>query len=206
MNIRKADKSQASLVASLHEQNLKTGLLSALGRPFLELLYKELLGSDQVVCLVAEENGSAIGFVCGCENLPAFYRDLIRHSFFSVSRQLFSMIHRPGIWYGIYETLKYVRKFEGPVRLPPAELISIAVTSEFRNKGVGANLVINLAKEFDKRSVADFKVIVGSSLLAANAFYKRMGFELLGTFKIKSGETSNIYLAGTDKPLKRSAT
>lgn len=205
MIIRKADKSRAGLLAGLHEQNIETGLFSALGRPFLKLLYEELVASDQVICLVAEENGSVIGFICGCENLPVFYRAFISHSFFSVSGHLLRKIYRPGILRGILETLRYARKFEGPVHMPPAELISIAVNSGFRSKGVGANLVVSLAKEFDKRSVPDFTVIVGSSLLAANAFYKKMGFEPVGTIKINSDDISNIFFASTDKLLKRRA-
>lgn len=200
--IRQANQNEASRLALLHQDNIETGFLSQLGRPFLELLYRELIRSDKAVCLVAEDKGLIIGYVCGCENTRSFYRDFLRRKFLSAGAKLFFKALKPATARGVFEHLRGARQAEAPGSLPTPELISLAVARQFRGAGIGGYLVAALASELDRRAIAEFKVVVGSSLLAANAFYKKMGFELVGKTEIHAGQVSNVFKANTSSLLK----
>ncbi len=178
-------------LATLHRQEIETSFLSKLGDPFLELLYRSMIESDGTICLAALDQGELAGFVCGCENTAHFYKEFLRRHFFSAFIRAVPAVFRRGTVKGVYESLRYA----GSLSAHPAELVSIVVRDDWRGSGLAAGLLKELAIEFERRGVTDFKVVAGSNLATANAFYRKMGLSAIGTIEVHAGVVSHVYEA-----------
>ena len=186
-------------MATIHRQEIKTGFLSRLGNSFLELLYRALIDSERAVCLVAFDKDEPAGYICGCDNMSGFYQEFYSKYFFGAALRVLPSLLRPGVAGGIYENL---RRSRSDSSAPRAELVSLAVRNDWRGTGLAGRLLTELAQEFEQRGIKDFKVVVGSNLVVANAFYTKMGLIKVGTIETRSGTTSNIYEANVPDLIK----
>ena len=80
------------------------------------------------------------------------------------------------------------------VNLPSAELLSIAVSSEFRGQHFADNLYRELCEHFLMRKLPAFKIVVGSVLLPAHSFYQRMGAQPTAEVEVHHGSASTVYV------------
>ena len=71
---------------------------------------------------------------------------------------------------------------------------------------MAGRLLTELAKEFGRRGVKDFKVVVGSNLVVANAFYNKMGLRKVAAIEAHAGATSYIYEAHVPDLIKDTFT
>jgi ribosomal-protein-alanine N-acetyltransferase len=74
---------------------------------------------------------------------------------------------------------------------PVAEIISLAVRPDFRQKGIGKELTNFLISHFKKRGVKEIFLEVRTENKTAISFYKNLGFTVLKTLK-------NYYRNGDD--------
>ena len=77
--------------------------------------------------------------------------------------------------------------------LPQAEVLSIAVSSQARGKGIGKVLMKTAMDEFVRRGIKQVKVAVWAGNEVANKFYQRCGFSL-ATTREHHGLPMNIYV------------
>ncbi len=192
MNIEKAKDIDIEHVASLHREYIKTGFLSSLGLPFLALMYRSMSNSNNAICLVAKVDDKIIGFSSGAISVGAFYKDFLRRNFIKTSMMLLPKIIDIRFVKKIFETLLYPAKKEQ--NLPKAELLSIVVDVSYRGKGTAQKLFVKLEEEFRSRNVKQFKVIVGSKLIAACRFYEKMGGVFSAKVEVHKGEKSRVYV------------
>ena len=191
MKIEAANKTLSNDLAMLHRREIETGFLSKLGDAFLELLYRSMIESDGTICLAALDQGELAGFICGCENTAHFYKNFLRHHFFSTVIRAVPALFRRGTVKGLYESLHYA----GSLSTYPAELVSMVVRDRWRGSGLAPDLLKELAIEFERRGVSDFTVVAGSELATANAFYRKMGLRAAGTIEVHAGVVSHVYEA-----------
>lgn len=184
----------AATVASLHKKEISESFLGNLGDSFLEFMYRSFLKLDEFICFVAYENDKAVGFICGSENTSRLYREFLRTNFLAVLTKVSISMLKPSVFIGIIETLTYGRRRTNG-DLPVAELISFAIQKPNRGQGTARALFVALVKTFEERKIDQFKVVVGVNLLAANAFYKKMGLKFVVETQIHSGKPSFIYVA-----------
>ena len=86
---------------------------------------------------------------------------------------------------------KIVGYIIGDVRNNRGHVVSIAVDSQYRGKGVGKCLMNVLIKKFKETSIKTIRLEVAVSNLIAQTFYKKMGFRAIGRIK-------NYYRNGED--------
>jgi ribosomal protein S18 acetylase RimI-like enzyme len=141
--------------------------------------------TDGSFLLVAEAEGSVIGFVAGSEALGALYRSFLWRDGLAASlrapRQLVSALPR------VLETLRHGRD---AARTEGGELLSIAVDPRWRHRHVGRQLVEGFLGELEKRGAGTARVVVGSSNAAAIAMYRQAGFTATRTFEMHRGTQS----------------
>jgi GNAT superfamily N-acetyltransferase len=141
---------------------------------------------------VAEDNGEVVGFIAGVVNLDEFYKEFLQKNIFKAGLILFFNSFKPAVIRKIFEALFYATAKTSS--LPKAELLSIAITDNYRGKGVGQGLFERLAGELRNRGVKEFKCLVGSNLLPACKFYEKTGGVFHSETEVHKGEKSRIYL------------
>src|SRR3989344_5052244 len=128
-----AEKGDALKIAQIHKTEIKKGFLSSLKLAFLKNLYLAIIESDIGFCIAAKKNGNVVGFIAGVIDLNKFYAYFLRKYFFQSLVLLFKkMFNIPHIK-KMVETLLYPVKESN---LPPAELLTMAVSNQFQGQGV----------------------------------------------------------------------
>ncbi len=181
---RSALRSDAAHLARLHLDAITTGFLPRLGRPFLRVLYRALIGWNDSVVVVADKGG-VVGFVAGVADTGRFYRHfVIRHGLVAAVAAA-PRLARPSLLRRAVETLRY----GGGVDVA-AELLSTAVDVSVRGQGIAHRLGDSFLAEMTGLGVSEVKVVVGADNSAAIALYESLGFVTAGTIEVHARETS----------------
>jgi len=181
-------------VVMLHEKEINYGFSSYLGRNFLKYLYKNIIGCENGLGLVAVNNqGQVLGFIAGTMNLRRFYKRFIRKYSIIAGLLVLPKLLRWKAIKSFYQNLLYPSE-GAQLDLPGAEIISTAVLPNARGRGIGRLLTEAAFEEFRKRGVSKIKVLVGDRL-QANEFYRRMGFEFVTHVTYNSDKMdANVYV------------
>ncbi len=192
MIIRLANKDDCSGVAKIHAQEIKLGFLSELGEKFLFYFYSAMIDSPNAFLIVAEDNGSIIGFISGCIDLKKFYRGFVRKYIIKITPILFKKVFNINSLKKILETTKYAKQEEK--KLPETELVSFAVSSQFQGRGVAKKLLDEFFSKMRKNGVEHIRVIVGEGLKSAIKFYEKNGFKFYSKSFVHQDMPSRIYI------------
>lgn len=192
----------AEAIARLHQETITEGFLSKLGIGFLSSLYRFIIRREKV--FVYLEDDRVLGFVAFSEDAKGMIRRFATRSPASIIRIGFILLRRPYFLFPMMETMRatLVSFFRNGKRLngkrsdvlPESELLSLAVDPDRQGDGIGTELLVNLENYLRGAKVYHYKVIVGKSLVSANAFYKKHGFEFSQEIKIHGKSWSNVYL------------
>ena len=188
--IRSASRADVAVVADLHAASIP-GLLSALGRPFLRVLYRRVVLSPRAFLMVVEvpEHG-VVGFVAGAEDSGAFMRAFVRRD--GVRAAVAANVRAVAGLKRVAETMRRGRHATERPAVPRAELLALAVAPEGRGKGFGSALVEASVAEFRRRGVSSAHVVTDVTNGPAIATYESAGFERLGTRHDHRGETALV--------------
>jgi len=178
-------------VAALHTTGIATGFISSLGIDFVTALYETIAESEFAFGLVAQEDNRVVGFIAFTTNLGELYKSVVWKKgprlAFLMGARMFSF-HRMK---KALETLFYPTRAH-KMHLPPAELLSIAVSEQERGRGLAAQLLQKGLGECASRGIREIKVLVGADMTPANRLYVKCGFELVGQID-SHGIVSNVY-------------
>ena len=186
-------------VATLHKESITTGFLSSLGMDFLECLYKAISVSKNSILIVYLEKDVVAGFVTGTLDITEVNRVLKRKCLFTIIKDLIGVVFDQRKLKKLFETYKYSVKDKAmyPYNLR-AELLSIAVDSNFRGKGIAKRLYEELINFFRQKRASEFKIVVGEKLIDAQRFYEKMGAKKVSEFELHKGEKSFVYVQRID--------
>ena len=189
--LRRGELRDAPGAASMHAQLIADGFLSSLGPAFLRRLYRRIIRTDGSFLLVAESDGTVIGFVAGSEAVGTLYRSFFWRdgvvATLSAPLQLITALPR------VLETLRHGR---GAARAEGGELLAIAVDPNWRQRHVGRQLVEGFLRELEQRGAHAARVVVGSGNAAAIAMYRQAGFTPARTFEMHRG-TESVLMEAT---------
>ncbi|MBN2512700.1 MAG: GNAT family N-acetyltransferase [Sedimentisphaerales bacterium] len=186
----------AELVAQLHQEGIPTGFLSSLGTTFLTELYRSISQSSQGFGFVVCQKGRVVGFVAFTTNLRQLYRTVLRGHGIKLIRLLLPRLFSIETIKKIFQNIFYPGKTK-KLNLPDAELLSIAVSSSCRGKGLAGQLISCGFDECRRRGIHQVKVLVAEANQTANRLYQKNGFKLV-TQLDSHGCISNIYVAQTN--------
>lgn len=150
-------------IATLHIDQLKAGLLSQIGRQFLERLYRK--AATNAVLIAKVEQGDVVGFVMGSSNPKNLYRSAA----ISVAPWLaLFIIKNPTTILRAISLAKYAGAAPDG---PKAELLSIAVLPEKQKSNIGSELLA----EFKSALNSEFRVSASATQGGALKFYAKHG-------------------------------
>lgn len=202
--IRPMTPPDARPVARLHRDGIVTGFLSSLGETFLRQLYAALPGCPAGFGYVCVNADNAVqGFIaCAADTGQVYKQAILRRGVGMGFRLLPHLARHPSVIRRVWETLRYPS--EAGADLPPAEILSIAVSKEARGQGIGRRLVRSAIHEFHRRGIKHIKVAAGAAKDAPNAFYPKCGFRLARR-GLHHGQGVNVYVRDTGSEPSRPA-
>lgn len=177
-------------IASIHTSSITTGFLSMIGERFLALLYKAIdkCPYSRVIYKLNNKN-EIIGFVSGTISVKKMYKWIVSRYGIVFFVQLIPFVFKLYFLKRILETLFYTfkKKSEGlhSEKHPDcdSELLSMAVSEDQRECGVGSKLVSEMDNYFIGKGVFEYKVVTFSEDKRSNCFYQKNGFILRDSYK-----------------------
>lgn len=182
-------------IVALHREQIGQGFLSSLGDLALGLIYSLAAAGNSglLLAVVDETTGHVGGFVCGTVSVSAFYREFLRHHFFTALRVIGPKLLAPARLGRAVETLLYPAK-KDVAALPPAELLTIAVAPPYQGQGLAQALFAGLVEAFRAHDIPAFKVVAGGQLQQAQRFYQKQGPVRIETIEVHHGQPSRVYV------------
>ncbi|NMB60330.1 MAG: GNAT family N-acetyltransferase [Chloroflexi bacterium] len=192
MNIIKLDGKSSEhyfkKIARIHTEEIHFGFLPLLGEDFLALLYFYMSQVPSSGVWIAEENGTAVGFVTGTADIRQCYRQIIKRAWFSLSWKVLRSIFRKDVLKKIPVIIAYPFQshhegddLSGEKQLHHPELLSIAISADGKGKGIGRALVQALENGLKEWGVKGlYFVSTNSEDPNSNAFYQHVGFKPVG--------------------------
>jgi ribosomal protein S18 acetylase RimI-like enzyme len=193
VKLNKLNVSDYRAVASLHCDHINQGFLATLGVPFLTLLYEAIDKDRASVLLVERVDRNVIGFVSGTCGLSRIYKQLLLRPL-RLIYALKSSILSPSKIYKILEVVLMSKDNNVLADLPKQELLSIVVNPDYQGGGHAENLFKALCIHFSAEGTRSFRIVVGSSLARAHAFYIKMGCMPVKEIQVHKGSNSVVYI------------
>lgn len=188
----------AAACAELHRTGIDSGFLSSLGLGFLKQLYAAIPSCPAGFGFVwQDDTGEILGFVACSEATGRLYKQALLRRGVRMSLPLAKFLVRPSVLKRMWHTWRYPAETEGQGDLPPAEILSIAVSPAARGRGVARSLLAAAFAEFAKRGIGQAKVAVWAENAPANALYQKVGFALVQQ-REHHGLPMNIYTVATE--------
>lgn len=189
MNVRAGSLADAPVAAALHTSEIDEGFLPRLGQRFLRRLYRRIVHHPGSFLVVAEEDGSVMGFVAGSENVGALYRSFMVRD--GVVAGVVALLRIVSSLPRVVETLRYPAQHRGN-DLPAAELLALAVVPEARGRGVGRTLVDAFQEELLRRAVNAARVVTAKDNHPSLALYESCGFRPVSAVEVHEGVEQTV--------------
>lgn len=163
-------------IVEVHKSAFPNFFLTELGDDFLNLYYKSVADSSKGILLVSVEDNRVIGFCAACTESSGFNTSLIKENFLKFSvvgvKLLFS---RPRSLVRLFKNLSKQENMED--KGDYAELMSIGVSSDIQNKGVGKALLTDLEKALKEKGVTKLSLTTDADENEKTlGFYAKNGF------------------------------
>ncbi len=186
MTVRFGTPHDAPTAAWLHASELPDAFLPKLGQPFLRRFYRRIARFNQSFILIAERQGQVLGFAAAAEDVRALFRAFMLRD--GVIAGLVAAPHLVSSWRSAVESASYPTTED----LPPAELLSLAVTPGARGQGVGHQLVSGVIAELGRRGAEAVRVMVGAENDRAIQLYQACGFSEAADISVHKDTPSRV--------------
>lgn len=192
VRLRAAGADDAGTLARLMSDAISWGRLGELGARFVTLLHRHIAESPFAVCLVAEDDSGVAGYIAVVTDTRAFHRDFLRRRGLAAAWAILPSLRRPE---RLRVVLRGLRHFPAAPRDDPrAEAISFAVRRGVVTRGIGSALFRAAMAELAARGVEVVKfATVEPTNETANAFYRKLGCELVRTEPFYRDSFVNVY-------------
>lgn len=186
VTVRPGDGDDAPAAARLHATRIPDGFLSFLGTGFLTRLYRRVPRTPGSFLLVADDEGTVVGFLAGAVDVGSLYRSFAVHDGLAAGMAAAPRLLRG--WRRAVETLRHGSG--GPGTGVGVELLAIAVEPGHEGQGVGTSLVAAFLERVSAAGGRQAYVVVGADNDAAIGLYRRSGFVAGPAFELHAGTRS----------------
>lgn len=191
MEIRKLNNSDADKipeVSNIHFTILNESFLNNFGEKFLDIVYKNLLQSNNSILLASFENNKITGFLLALKDYSKFFKTSLSNQKLRLVFLIFKKILlKPILLWKIFVSLFTLSKEK-----PHAELQFIAVIKSEQGKNIGTKLMQELCVELKRSGINEYFVGTKSSNELSNRFYIKNNFTKSYTKKY-FGDELNFY-------------
>jgi len=194
IRIRQITQGDVKRVVDIHLQVFKGFFLAFLGPRFLTILYSAIVDDPTGISLLAYDEQNTYGFVVGTSEPSGFYRRLIKYKFWKFGiASLQPVVKKPKI------LPRLIRALLLPINTALTDdcglLMSIGVSSEEQDKGIGRLLIDAFLEEATQRGLKRVYLRTDKdNNEKVNAFYKKIGFRCEDFFITTEGRRMNEYV------------
>lgn len=185
--VKTDEKDTVNDIVEIHLNTFKGFFLTFMGRGFLKQMYSSYCEHEESGLLVAEENGSVVGFLAYSGDFSGLYKFMIKTRL--IQFVWFSM----GAFFRCPKSFMHIiRAFLKPNEVKREEnyieLSSIGVAPSIKNNGIGSQLIDNLKEKVNFNKFAyitlETDVINNDNVIR---FYEKNGFMRERMFETESG-------------------
>ncbi len=167
-------------VSAMHQAYLSTLFTGLTGRRLLAEYYGAVLDGRGACGFVAEEQGHAIGYVCGVWDSAALRRDMLRNHMLPLTGWgLLHILRRPHLLRSFLQRM--CGKTDGPASAGSYELRPIVVIPEARGSEAARRLVERLAEHASAHGYREIHLFTEADNMRARKFYGKVGFHQADT-------------------------
>ncbi|SCF33182.1 Acetyltransferase (GNAT) family protein [Micromonospora purpureochromogenes] len=180
--------------AALHVRAFERFFLTSLGEPFLREFYAGFVRDPDAVTVVTRDpDGRLVGVVVGTVAPELFFRRLLRQRGPRLAlASLPAVVRRPAVALRLLRGVAY--RGEVPVETHGALLSSICVDPAVAHGGHGRRLLDAWWEAVRLRGVSSAHLTTDADdNERVNAFYRRAGWTLRGTWTTQEGRRMNCY-------------
>lgn len=177
MNCRVIKQTEYDSLAKIHLLAFNDFFLTTLGYGFLKTYYQACLkNKESIAVCAANENGEIIGFGIGCFHSRGFHKRLLLANFTKFSIQALRILFtNPKAIFRLINNLdkNSNKKDDGNY----TELLSIGVSSDYKNLGIGKELIKAFEQEAIKKGSR--KIALTTDYLNNDqiiSFYNKAGY------------------------------
>lgn len=141
-------------IVAIHLKAFPNFFLSSLGQSFLKTYYKSCYSNENAVIMTAinTKNENVVGFGLACYQSRGFHKDLILKNLRSFIRQGITLLFiKPRSILRLLNNLRKGNDFQDNFNY--AELLSIAVSPDFKGNGIGKKLLEEIEKKVTKNNI-----------------------------------------------------
>lgn len=182
--------SHLNAVTRLHMAHLRTQFHGYAGKQLLTVYYSALMRSGSACGYVAIENNNVAGFICGVWDSAGLHSTLLRGNLPDLLMWgIVQILSRPSIVIHLINRMKLlVTSADSQQRSMQYgyELRPIVVSPDFRGTGIAKQLVNHLSQDAALRGFERIFLYTEADNAAANAFYRKIGFEYISKHFIGS--------------------
>ncbi len=191
--VRTATTDDIPAVVNVHLDSFPGFFLSFLGPRFLGTFYRSLVKSEYGVLLVTVSDQQVSGFVGGCIDERAFFRQLREKYALAFARDsVYAVARRPRIVPRLARALR--RPSEAGVSGIPATLLSIGVRTDIQSNGLGTQLEKGFQHEMQTLGVRRWTLTTDDTTAnRAIQFYEGLGYVRIRDFTTPEGRAMVEY-------------
>jgi len=192
--LRRAEQRDLPAIVTIHQKAFGNFFLTRLGRAFLYRYYALVLQYGAGILLVSEGSSGLQGFVCGFGDPDGFYQLMSQNRRVFALPILSAMLRHPSLVAEIVDGVRWVERQAFERCAQSCELSSVAVHPEAGGAGVGTSLLqafLEAAWSLGVQYV--FLNTDADDNEAANALYRKAGFQLNRKFQKHGGRWMNEY-------------
>ena len=185
--VKSHEKKLINDIVTIHLNTFTGFFLTAMGRGFLNQMYRSYCGHSESGLLVAEENGIAVGFLAYSKDFSDLYKYMIKtriipFGWYSAG----ALFRRPASFMHIIRA--FLKPREAKREEKYVELSSIGVDPSSKNKGVGSLLIDALKRRvnFDEYNYITLETDAENNDGAIH-FYEKNGFVCERSFETEDG-------------------
>jgi len=196
--VHRVNRSELKALVDLHKKAFPGFLMTLLGDRFLYEYYNIVFDySGNIMLLCDESENVHIGFVVGFRSPNKFYSSLKKKKFNLLACALGHLISTPRLFYRVFKSYKTaaVRAADKGYGDDVAELASIGVDPNSRNRGAGRLLLSQFIEEGKKMGVKKVYLTTDrNNNDHVNRFYTQNGFVICGINEIAKDRPMNRYV------------
>jgi ribosomal protein S18 acetylase RimI-like enzyme len=193
LSIREMRLSDAAAVVAVHLKAFPGFFLSFLGPGFLRELYCSIVIDEAGISFVCCRGEKIIGFVAGTLQPAGFYSRLVRRRWWRFALASFKpALLKPVIIPRLFRALRKPGEVQSQSGV--GLLMSIGVLPEAQGQGIAHELVKRFLFEARQRGLKQVNLTTDRlKNEKVNAFYERLGFDVIRTFTTPEGRQMNEY-------------
>jgi colanic acid biosynthesis glycosyl transferase WcaI len=195
---KQLEEEDAGSVADLHEKAFRDFFLTRLGSRFLQQFYKALVLRNDTICQgYWDDTNKLVGFFVANYSHKGFYKDLGKKNLFSFAKSSFYVfLLNPLLLVRLAKSFSANNQSIAINDYP--YLMSICVSPEFQNEGLGKRMIQDLINLLRNRGFMGIYLTTDAEgNEATNAFYRKNDFTVAG--EVYQGKRKmNVYIKKLD--------